>query len=160
MTDTDECSECHNPDTQTVLGLTTRQLNRDVKGVNQLASLARRGLVTGMPKKLTELPKLIDPKDETQPLDQRVRSYLDTNCSTCHRPGGKGSGAMDLRVDTPFAKTGLGRRKNIVRRGLPERSWIWLRMIYENRRKMPNRLTMHTDEAGANMIHDWVGSLK
>ena len=155
VTPVSKCTECHNPKTQSLLGLTTAQLNRDRNGKNQLDDFTERNLLVGVPEKRDDLDRLHDPLDASQPLDNRARGYLDTNCSICHRPDGNGSGLMDLRFDTPFEKTGLGHYKETLIKGKPFKSWIYLRMIYTDRRQMPGLLTVHVDDKGANIIHDW-----
>ena len=52
---------------------------------------------------VTRLPRLAPLDDESAPLELRVRSYLDVNCSACHRPGGPSRGAFDARITTPLA---------------------------------------------------------
>ncbi|MEQ2009387.1 MAG: hypothetical protein ABMA26_21605, partial [Limisphaerales bacterium] len=49
------------------------------------------------------LPRLAPLDDATAPLELRVRSYLDVNCSACHRPGGPSRGNYDARLATPLA---------------------------------------------------------
>lgn len=160
VTSTKKCSECHAVGAQPLLGLSTEQLNLEVDGKNQLATLAERGLLTGLPESHANLPRLADPRDESQSLEARARSYLDVNCSTCHRPGGNGSGVMDLRYDTPREDSGLGEYKEVMIDGKPFDSWIYLRMIYTDNMQMPSELTTSVDEAGAQLIRDWVESKK
>jgi cysteine-rich repeat protein len=45
-------------------------------------------------------------EDVTAPLQERARSWLDSNCSYCHRPGGANAG-FDARFTTPFGDQGL-----------------------------------------------------
>lgn len=155
VTPTRKCIECHNSASQTLLGMTTAQLNVG----SQLSAFEKAGVVRDLPPDRSALAQLVDPHDPSKPLDQRARSYLDTNCSPCHRPQGNGSGALDLRHTQAFDKTGLGPKKEVVLAGRPFSSWIYLRMIYDDRRKMPGLLTSHTDERGADLILDWVRSL-
>ena len=42
----------------------------------------------------------------TAPLEHRIRSYLDSNCSYCHRPDGPVT-AFDARLTTPLASQGI-----------------------------------------------------
>jgi len=56
---------------------------------------------------LESLPRLAGSGEETAPLELRVRSYLDVNCSTCHRPGGLSRGLFDARIATPLREQGL-----------------------------------------------------
>jgi hypothetical protein len=77
--------------------------------------------------------------DETASLEHRVHSYLDSNCSHCHRPGAEaGRATFDARLTTPMALTGLiggaplaGElglsAPEIVRPGDPVNSVLWHR---------------------------------
>jgi uncharacterized repeat protein (TIGR03806 family) len=108
-----DCLTCHTPQSGGVLGVKTRQLNGDFKypgGVtdNQLRVWNHLGLFD---KKLVELEipffaKLVSITNTTAPLQLRVRSYLDSNCSQCHRPGGAGA-FFDARFDTPLKQQNL-----------------------------------------------------
>lgn len=91
--------------------LNTRQLNRDIadahtgRFVNQLAEWNKRGWFEPalMADELRSLPKLANLGDQTASVEKRVRSYLDVNCSVCHRPGGLSRGQFDARLATPLA---------------------------------------------------------
>lgn len=39
--------------------------------------------------------------------EEKIRSFLDVNCSACHRPGGIGRGLYDARATTPLARQQL-----------------------------------------------------
>jgi Domain of unknown function (DUF4214) len=105
----DQCTQCHTTATGGVLGLKTRQQNGDLlypTGIpdNQLRTLGNLGMF-GSGFNETAIPtyqKLVSVSDMSATLINRVRSYLDSNCSQCHRPGGPG-GEYDARYDTPIA---------------------------------------------------------
>ena len=86
-----ECRTCHNPNAGFALGFNTAQLNRPIQGphgtVSQLQALAQAGYLRKMPLEESTLPALLPPQDESQPLLDRVRSYLASNCSACHNAG-------------------------------------------------------------------------
>ena len=77
--------------------------------------------------------------DETAPLEDRVRSFLDVNCAACHRPGGIGRGFYDARLSTPLGSQqliggplmsgnlGIDGAKAVIP-GDPERSMLWIRL--------------------------------
>ena len=55
---------------------------------------------------LASAPTMAAIDDSRADLTRRVRSYLDANCASCHRPEGVGSD-LDLRFTTPLEATGL-----------------------------------------------------
>lgn len=95
-----ECLECHIDAAGSSLGLSLGQLKRTVsydgEQADQLATLQAIGFVRDL-----EPPEHIE---GFEPLDGdpllAARSYLDSNCAACHRPGGTGGGALDFRHGT------------------------------------------------------------
>ena len=82
-----ECFTCHNQlDDPTPIGLRPQNINKDYDYdtglTNQLRRLREFGYLN------SSIPNDIDTvvawDDETQPLEARVRSYLDINCAHCH----------------------------------------------------------------------------
>ncbi|MEI9962105.1 MAG: hypothetical protein WDM76_13530 [Limisphaerales bacterium] len=108
-----DCLVCHTANAGFVLGVKTRQLNRDFafpSGAtdNELRAWNHVGLFE--PKfeenDLEYFPKLASADDTTRSLEDRACSYLDANCAQCHRP--KGTVAyFDARYDTPLAQQNL-----------------------------------------------------
>lgn len=91
-----DCLLCHNPNAGQALGLRTPQMNRGFtypstgRTANQLSTFNALGMFD---RTLTvaELSNFLESRaleDDTAPLEHRVRSYLDSNCSHCHQPGG------------------------------------------------------------------------
>lgn len=104
-----QCFQCHTDAAGVVLGITTPQLNWDYtfphNGVtqNHLAAFESVGLFQGgLPGAVESLPARPNHLDVNVPLEDRLRSYIASNCSMCHRPGG-GTGVdnMDFRWETP-----------------------------------------------------------
>ncbi len=105
-----DCLVCHTPNAGSVLGVNARQLNGPftyaATGVtdNQLRAWNHIGLFTNKLAEaaLTNVPTLVRVDDTRYSLEHRVRSYLDSNCSQCHRPNGV-VGYFDARFSTPLA---------------------------------------------------------
>jgi len=104
-----ECLTCHTSASGGVLGPKTRQLNSTLaypaSGVtdNQLRALNHLGLLNPVLQEsaIPTYSKLYNVNDTTTTLDNRVRSYIDSNCQGCHRPGGANV-QLDARWDTPL----------------------------------------------------------
>jgi len=108
-----DCLTCHTPASGGVLGLKTRQLNGSFKypnGVtdNQLHTLGHLGLFDAAfeDRKIFHYARLFNITNTAAAPQIRVRSYLDSNCSMCHRPGGAGA-FFDARFETPLKKQNL-----------------------------------------------------
>src|SRR5262249_4498419 len=109
----EDCLTCHNAHTKGVLGPKTRQMNREVRypdgaSENQLQRWSRLGLFDNAPDEhaIASFPTLAQSNDTTRSLEDRARSWLDANCSNCHRPGGTVAN-FDARYDTPLAQQNL-----------------------------------------------------
>ncbi|MCF6284371.1 MAG: hypothetical protein L3K26_04190, partial [Candidatus Hydrogenedentes bacterium] len=98
-----DCKRCHeNEEVVFALGLTARNLNRDVDygagTENQLAHWIKQGLLDGVPEDLSAVekgPEWSDPA--TGSVTERARMWLDVNCAHCHNPKGAGSvSGLDL----------------------------------------------------------------
>jgi uncharacterized repeat protein (TIGR03806 family) len=108
-----DCLTCHTPASGGVLGVKTRQLNGsftypDGLTANQLHTLGHLGIFDAAfdDRKIFHYPRLASITNNADALQIRVRSYLDANCSMCHRPGGAGA-FFDARFDTPLKKQNL-----------------------------------------------------
>ncbi|MFN3197452.1 MAG: MopE-related protein, partial [Bradymonadia bacterium] len=100
------CFRCHNEAANFAIGLSVRQLNRDVEidgqMVNQLDAFAGIELVD-LPTEAANLPAWPSYHDDSYTAGERARGLLHTNCATCHRPGTTVNTTFDLRGYTPFA---------------------------------------------------------
>lgn len=174
----DQCSICHTAAANHTLGLTTAQLNFDfhypASNVtrNQLEALDFVSIFgePGLPAAPSALPKMPDPADTTAPIRDRARAYLAANCSMCHQPGGGGGGGLDLRWETaddamgaidalPGNDLGIAGAR-VVAPGDPMRSVLYRRVHTEDAEiKMPPLASSRIDEAGSQVIADWITSL-
>ncbi|BCX49499.1 fibronectin type III domain-containing protein [Haloferula helveola] len=109
-----DCMICHNDAAGQALGFRTHQLNRNFdydstgRTANQLVTLNALGMFdrTLGEQELRDFIEARPLDDGSAPLEHRVRSYLDANCSHCHRPGGQVSG-FDARLATPLHQQNL-----------------------------------------------------
>ena len=108
-----DCLTCHNANAGGVLGMKTRQMNHAYtypSGVtdNEMRTWNHLGLLDPVIDEgsLVNLPSLAARTDTSRSLQDRARSYLDANCSQCHRPGGTVAN-FDARYDTPLEQQGI-----------------------------------------------------
>ncbi|WP_417532377.1 PQQ-dependent sugar dehydrogenase [Marinobacter lipolyticus] len=171
-----ECSLCHTAAAGFSLGLETSQLNRDFTypqtGItaNQLATLAGIGVLSEPPTPAQREQRLSRSTDDSEFITSRARSYLHSNCSHCHRPGGTTQSSMDLRFTTALADTGtcgtppantdLGRPgAQLLTPGNADNSLLYLRMTAEQEFRMPPISILQPDTEGAQLIADWINEL-
>ena len=171
-----DCLTCHTPVAGYVLGVNTRQLNGrftyPATGVtdNQIRTLNRLGLFSPAPDeaRIAAFPKLSPLTDTQASLESRARSYLDANCSECHRPGGVAN--FDTRFDTPLASQHLTNFVAGVTLGLanPEiiapgdlgRSVLFARLNTNAPAiRMPPLARNRIDQTAVEVIRDWINSL-
>jgi uncharacterized repeat protein (TIGR03806 family) len=170
-----DCLECHNSRAGGVLGLKTRQLNHDFtysSGVtdNELRAWNHLGLFKPgfQDADLPKFAKLAAADDTTRSVEDRARSYLDANCSQCHRPGGTVAN-FDARYDTPLAAQGLidGRvlideridRARVIAPNDIWRSIAFMRVDTVGEVRMPPLARETIDEKGVALLHQWITSL-
>jgi uncharacterized repeat protein (TIGR03806 family) len=91
-----DCFTCHQASAGSVLGLRPHTLNSEIfypttgRTANQLHTLTGIGLLNPgwTEAALATLPKAARRDDYSASVATRARSYLDANCSYCHRSGG------------------------------------------------------------------------
>ena len=172
----DECMACHTRSAHFVLGASTRQWNRDVLTTapaghdNQLLRASRAGLFDAdlRPEQVAGWKKLVAIDDGHASLEDRVRSYLDANCSQCHRPGVLAQIRVDFRYDTPLAEQGLirGLVRNPSRVPHPgelivvpkdiDRSRLYLHV---QRHRMPPLGSLLNNDKALDLLQQWIMSL-
>ena len=170
-----ECMVCHSRAANFVLGLSEVQMNKDhdYHGVvaNQIRTLDHIGLFAEPPPKPPEeLSRLADPTDPKAGLEQRVRSYLHSNCANCHVGAGGGNAAINLSIgssmadtqiiDVPPLQDSLGiADARIVTPGRPDRSVLWARVSRRGSGQMPPLASSMVDHDAVRLLRDWIEQL-
>jgi uncharacterized repeat protein (TIGR03806 family) len=170
-----DCLVCHTANAGFVLGVKSRQLNRDFtfpSGVtdNELRAWNHIGLFdTNLDEAgLKNFPALANAADTTRSLEDRARSYLDANCANCHRPRGTVA-YFDARFDTPLAQQNLigGRvlideridNPHIIAPNDIWRSILFMRANTTEPFKMPPLARNTIDGQGMALLQEWIESL-
>jgi uncharacterized repeat protein (TIGR03806 family) len=171
-----ECMFCHSRAAGFVLGLNANQLNSDhnYEGVidNQLRALDHAGaLASSLSKPSAEtVSRFVNPYDDTADLNDRARTYLHVNCSTCHVNDGGGNSFIELDRARTLAKTkaidsrpvqgmfGIDDAR-IIAPGEPERSVLYYRISSLGSARMPRVGSRVVDHKGADIIYEWIRKL-
>lgn len=173
-----ECLLCHNSASGQALGVRTHALNRnfhyDLTGrdANQLTTFNSLGMFdrTLSAEELKDFLEARALDDETAPLEHRVRSYLDSNCSHCHRPGGPVS-YFDARLGTPLNVQGLingmiqghfvlGPDGRYLKPGDPDLSALHVRLSnVGNGAAMPPLAKNVVDQKAVDLLQEYLESL-
>ena len=104
------------------------------------------------------------------PLGERARSYLDSNCSSCHRPDAPLASGLDLRAETPLAQTGLldvlpthgalgVEDARLISPRKPAKSVLLTRMRTRAAGRMPPLASSVVDEEAVKVLERWIRSL-
>jgi uncharacterized repeat protein (TIGR03806 family) len=178
-----QCKGCHSNDGAFVpIGITARQLNRDINAENQLLAWQKSGrLVLPEGYKLEGAPRLTDYRnlaascnESTTNHSAAARAYLDGNCAHCHNPHGPASTSglfleynqtdlEHLGVGKPpvAAGRGSGNRRFGVVPGKPNESIMVFRMESDDPGiRMPELGRQLKHEEGVALIKAWIREMK
>ena len=170
-----DCLTCHTANAGGVLGVKTRQMNRVFtypSGIsdNQLRTWNHLGLFAPALKDqdLRSFAKLAAADDTSRTLEDRARSYLDANCSQCHRPGGTVAN-FDARYDTPLADQALIDGPVLIDQGIDRpriisphdiwRSIAYMRVNTIGDIQMPPLARETIDQKGVNLLSEWINGM-
>jgi uncharacterized repeat protein (TIGR03806 family) len=170
-----DCLTCHTSNAGGVLGVKTRQLNRSFtypSGVsdNELRAWNHLGLFGPRFKDedLQTFATLAPADDASRTLEDRARSYLDANCSQCHRPGGTVAN-FDARYDTPLKRQALIDGPVLIDQGIDRprvisphdiwRSIAYMRANTVGDIKMPPLARETIDQKGMQLLKEWINSM-
>ena len=173
-----DCLICHTKAANYVLGVKTRQLDSNftypLTGLtdNQLRTMNHAGLFYPAIDEaaIAGYSHLEALTNENASLESRARSYLDANCSQCHRPGATGP-SFDAQWDTPLAQ------QNLIG-ALPQKGTldidnaqiiapkdIWRSVLYlralslDPAIKMPTLARNVVDTNSLEIVAEWIDSL-
>lgn len=175
-----QCAGCHafNVETRKLrpIGLQARHINLDYPYTsemkNQLLHLATINYLQAFDDSVPA-PRHANWADETAPLEDRMRAYLDINCAHCHNlKGPAGTSGLYLDPTTPIAGNfglcklpiaagaGTGGRRFGITPGEPEASIFLFRMESNNPAvMMPELGRSLVHEEGVALIRDWIDQL-
>lgn len=174
-----DCLTCHHLGNGHVLGVTARQLDRDIlypdtdAPMSQLRAWNAAGMFSMTDLKLippggakpSSAVTLHTPNDPEATLDARARSYLDANCAFCHGPAGA---LFDLRRESPLAplihrpvRHDFGHDgARLLVPGEPDQSLLYLRLAAEDAsEQMPPLGRRFPDPDGVTLIREWIASM-
>jgi uncharacterized repeat protein (TIGR03806 family) len=169
-----QCVQCHTEAAGSVLGPEVGQLNGEFTypstgfRANQLMTWDHLDLfVGGLPAPVADLPAFARPKDAAQSMIRKARSYLHSNCSSCHRPNGGAQANIDFRFAGAIAQVGVCNEEptqgdlgvpgaKLLTPELPELSIVSLRPKALDGDRMPPLATAIVDPLGTDMIHRWI----
>ena len=168
-----DCMTCHHQASGGAVGPSTHQLNREFtypstgRTDNQIRTWNDLGMLSPgvSDASIPMLPSSPALDDVTAPLQDRARSWLDSNCGYCHRPGGANAG-FDARFTTPFADQGflwtavrddLGNPGTVViHPGDPILSAVWQRSRAVGPTAMPPLAKALPEEPAVELLAEWI----
>ena len=157
-----QCLTCHNATANYVLGVKTHQMNGNIfypttgRTDNQLRTFAHVGMLNPTPNE-ADIPnflKSVPLTNTSVPVQTRMRSWIDSNCSQCHRPGGFGPG-YDARFYTPYENQDIA---TFLRFRDVQNSDIYLRDNALDATKMPPLAKNMVDETAMAVLRQWIAS--
>jgi uncharacterized repeat protein (TIGR03806 family) len=169
-----QCLQCHSEAAGRTLGAEVRQLNSlfyyPEKGVlsNQLRTLEHIGLFeSGLPAPPEQLEALVAVDQPGGSPIRQARSYLHSNCSICHRPGGEPETPMDLRFGPGVEEMFLCNEPPLygnlgvpgallLAPGDPAHSVVSLRPKALDANRMPPLVSAIVDVEGTAAIDAWI----
>jgi uncharacterized repeat protein (TIGR03806 family) len=169
-----ECYACHKLNNQPIpIGVKPQNLNNNYNypgGLkNQLQKLVDDGYLVSYPSNIVST---VNYKDASQPLDLRLRSYLDINCAHCHQDNARCDyRALRLNFSQTTNLTNLGVCVNadepissslekIVSPGNYNKSVMHFRLSSvdeSNRMPLLGRTIVHDE--GVALVEQWINSL-
>lgn len=170
-----DCRACHNQGAGVFLGVNTPQLNGDLiypnesTPTNQLERWNSSNLFTTVLSNSASYPAAVSLDDASASLDDRINSYLASNCGNCHNPSSDLNTTFDLQFSTSLSDSGLIDGIPIFDLGVngasliapqePTQSVLYLRTNTDGINRMPplGRNTIH--QQAVTTLEQWILSL-
>jgi uncharacterized repeat protein (TIGR03806 family) len=170
-----QCMTCHNRSANYVLGVKTSQLNGKLyypfleEEMNQLSYLNQLGVFRSPIKSPDNYLQTYHLEDTTASLDLRIRSYLDANCASCHRPNGVPGLSMNLTYPTALKFQNIiehqaqsmasDQGRKLVVPGDPQASELWHRDATMAANRMPPIGRDLVDSVYIKALTTWIEQL-
>ncbi|MCB1123852.1 MAG: hypothetical protein KJT03_20020, partial [Verrucomicrobiae bacterium] len=169
-----ECLQCHTGAAGYALSFSARQLNRNqmIEGQerNLLEYLSDIEILDTNINNAESVPSFSRADDPEASTLSRVRSYLAVNCVSCHQPGAVASTTWDARPHIPLLQMGIinglplnnggSSDRRLIVPGNAELSVLLSRIKASHGfTRMPNIATNELDQAGIELITDWIESI-
>ncbi|WP_400079167.1 FG-GAP-like repeat-containing protein [Winogradskyella sp. R77965] len=173
-----ECASCHFPQNGSVLGPKTRHLNKSIlypsTGItmNQLVNFSVLGLITETitNDNVSSYSAVAAKDDLNASLEDRARSYIDVNCSSCHNPTVDNVAMFDARYTTPIENQnivygdvvydqGLSNPKVVIPQDVANSMAHFRMNSTQTGLEMPPLAKDVVDTEGVQLIADWINSL-
>ncbi len=168
-----QCKTCHQSGHDIKpIGPKARNLNHALPdGSGQLENWAAGNILNALPEDMPGVPLV---SDETAPLADRARAYLDINCAHCHKPDGSASNSglwlewnetVPIRLGINKHPTAAGRGSGdliyIIRPGAPEASILAHRLAStEAGIAMPELGRSLEHDEGSALISQWIAAME
>lgn len=163
-----QCLTCHNASAGYTLGVNTHQLNHGSGMDNMITFLDENDFFIQDVDAPHKLPKSFGLFSDAS-LDIKIKSYLDSNCSSCHRPDGVPNVSMDLRLvnthptlflDQPTESMASDGDRMIVWPGDHHMSELWVRDASLEENRMPPLGRNLIDQPYIDSLALWIDNLK
>lgn len=163
-----DCKNCHGDVSDVLVGVSAIQLADPTTATNALTVLGTAGRLSVAPPSGIDVPGTGAVKD--------ALGYLHANCGHCHndeavrlntqsrlrlrllvaQTSPQQTGAYTTTVGTVMKHTLAGGVTDVVVKGAPERSGLWLRMGLRDFYGMPPAGTNTVDDAGRAAVGQWI----
>jgi len=163
-----QCLTCHNAGAGYVLGVNTHQMNVGEGNDNFISYLDDNDFFISDVAEPNTLPKSYGLFSNAS-LDVKIKSYLDSNCASCHRPNGVPNVAMDLRLanthptlflDVPTESIASDEERMIVWPGDHHMSELWVRDASLDEDRMPPLGRNMIDQPYIDSLALWIDKLQ